>query len=80
MATVYTLKKKRNTNEMHLFKCVPANIECKCEPISMCKKMTENESHDDMFSCNNEDDTRMKIAKIGRQVCGNCASELYTTY
>lgn len=32
------------------------------------------------FTCENENGARMKVAEIGRQVCGDCISHLYETY
>jgi hypothetical protein len=80
MAKVYSLKKKQNTNEMHLFECTPSVLRCICNQKSMCGKMDLNEPHTNEFLCVYENDARLKIANKGRQVCGNCTSQLYTTY
>jgi hypothetical protein len=80
MAKLYSLKKKVNTNEMHLFECTPSVSSCFCNQKSMCAKMDKNEPHTNEFLCNDENAARVKIANKGRQVCGNCTSQLYTTY
>lgn len=78
---VYTLKIKKETQEMHLFEATPAP-ENKCTPNakSICKKMNLSESEGNKFSCQSESNARIEIAKIGRSVCGTCVSSLYETY
>ena len=78
---VYTLKRKANTEELHIFRATPASDnKCTPERESICKKMNNNESSEVIFACLSEDDARVKCAKIGRQVCGTCVSHLYETY
>ena len=79
--TVYSLKKKTNTDEMHLFECTPALTgSCNCNQKSICGKMNKSEPHADVFSCVSEDIARQGSANRGRKVCGVCVSRLYTTY
>lgn len=78
---VYTLMQKRKTEELHLFKGVDAKgNECTVGSKSLCKKMTSGESSKDIFECQDEQAARMECAREGRKVCGNCVSQLYTTY
>ena len=78
---VYTLKKKKDTEELHLFEAVPAeDNRCTPKKMSICKKMSKDESEGNIFACESEDNARTKCAKIGRQVCGICVSHLFTTY
>lgn len=76
----YTLKKKKNTGELHLFEGDFTNPGCNSEFESICKKMNKDASEENIFTCINDDLARKKIAEIGRQVCGVCTSHLYTTY
>lgn len=76
----YTLKKKKETNEYHLFKGVMSLNGCSSEQKSLCEMMNKSESAGNKFGCKNEDDARTECAKIGRAVCGVCVSQLYTTY
>jgi hypothetical protein len=78
---VYCLKKKKDTEELHLFEANPT-IDNKCMPKedSICKKMRKNESSENIFSCKSIEDARTQCAKIGRKVCGICVSHLYETY
>lgn len=79
--TVYTLKKKKDTEELHLFRATPApDNKCIPESQSICKKMDKNESSENRFACQSETDARLECAKIGRQVCGTCVSHLYESY
>lgn len=79
--TVYTLKQKKNTEELHLFKGkVISETKCVNENLSICKKMTSDESKGNLFECKNENEARLKCAQTGRQVCGDCVSSLYLTY
>ncbi|MDY7784242.1 hypothetical protein [Aeromonas caviae] len=78
---VYTLKIKKETQEMHLFEATPKPDD-KCTPKtkSICKKMSSSESEGNKFACQSESSARIEIAKIGRSVCGTCVSSLYETY
>lgn len=78
---VYSLKKKKDTEEYHLFRATPTGQDtCNPEKRSICQKMELKDSIDKIFSCENEDSARKKCAAIGREVCGTCVSDLYETY
>lgn len=78
---VYKLLKKKDTEEYHLFECRPTGDgKCNCNETSICGKMESSESDKKVFACQTEDYSRTEIAKIGRAVCGTCASHLYETY
>jgi len=76
----YTLKKKKETGELHLFKGSFKDNGCTSADISICNKMKKEESEGNRFQCKNEDEARTLCASIGRQVCGICVSDLYETY
>lgn len=78
---VYTLKRKRDTEELHLFEAVPTE-DNKCTPKnkSICNKMSKDESSGNAFACQSEDNARIECTKLGRKVCGICVSHLYETY
>lgn len=79
--TVYTLKKKKDTEELHLFRAKPApDNKCTPEKESICKRMEKSESSENVFACQSEDEARKECAKIGRKVCGICISHLYESY
>ncbi len=76
----YTLKRKKNTEEYHLFEGDFSQEPCTSKNLSICKKMDKSESQGNAFTCFNEEQARKQIAEIGRPVCGVCTSHLYTTY
>ena len=76
----YTLKKKKDSGEFHLFKGRMTEEGCTSRQLSICEKMDKSESLENIFACEDEDDARKKCAKIGRKVCGICVSHLYTSY
>jgi hypothetical protein len=81
--TVYTLKKKGSTGELHLFEATPSKTDAdSCTPAynSICQKMNKLESTENKFACQNEAEARKSCAKYGREVCGICVSSLYATY
>jgi hypothetical protein len=79
--TVYTLKKEKNTDELHLFRATLNNDNtCTPERTSICKGMELSDSEKNEFTCSSEVNARLQCAKIGRQVCGTCVSHLYSTY
>lgn len=77
----YTLKKKIDTEELHLFKgemTLPTG--CNSSYSSICKKMDKSEAEKvNVFTCHDENTARIEAAKIGRKVCGTCVSHLYST-
>jgi hypothetical protein len=81
--TVYSLKKKGNTGESHLFDATESTTTLgNCTPAmnSVCRKMKKTESTDNIFTCLKEAAARTACAAQGRAVCGICVSHLYTTY
>lgn len=77
----YTLKKKKDTEEFHLFEGdFTTNSNCNSNQMSICKKMDKLESAGNVFTCYTEHNARTRIAEIGRPICGICTSHLYTTY
>ncbi len=79
--TVFTLKKKKTTGELHLFRANQnPDRSCNPEKKSICKKMDVSDKEKNIFTCASEKDARIKCANIGRSVCGICVSSLYETY
>lgn len=77
---VYSLLKKKETNEMHLFEGTPIlNSPCVTSQKSICQKMDKSENVESKFTCKDENEARLLCAKIGRGVCGDCLSHLYKT-
>lgn len=78
----YTLKKRKDTEEYHLFEGdFKISPNCNSNQTSICKKMDKTESENvNAFTCYTDEQARLKIATIGRPVCGVCTSHLYTTY
>lgn len=74
----YTLKKKKKTLELHLFKGSMTENGCNSLDISICNKMAKSESEGNTFTCFDEDEARITCAQLGRDVCGTCVSHLYT--
>lgn len=78
---VYTLKRKRDTEELHLFKGkMIGDKECTSENKSICGMMDKSESSRNIFACKNESEARKLCAEIGRTVCGVCVSHLYASF
>lgn len=76
----YSLVKRKDTEELHLFISRITSDGCIAEHQSMCKKMKFSEKGGVVFSCRDEDEARRKCAELGRRVCGTCISKLYKTY
>lgn len=77
----YTLKKKKDTEELHLFKgTMKETGGCTSAAKSICKKMAKVDSSENVFTCKDEKTARAECAKKGRTVCGTCVSHLYATY
>lgn len=79
----YTLKKKNDTEEYHLFEgdlLGPKKCNTNLVKTSICKMMDIDENDGNIFTCEVEDQARLRIAEIGKQVCGVCTSHLYATY
>lgn len=77
---VYTLKRKKDTNELHLFEGkMVSDDECRSNLKSVCGMMEHSEG-ENIFQCEDEQSARERCAKLGRQVCGVCVSTLYATF
>lgn len=78
----YTLKKREDTEEYHLFEGNLLGIK-KCDTNlvkeSICRMMNIDESVGNVFTCIDKDKALEQIAKIGSAVCGVCTSHLYKT-
>ena len=76
----YTLKKKKDTKEYHLFEGDFTPDGCNSPSLSICEKMKKSDSEKNVFTCLDENEARIQCANEGRKVCGICVSHLYTTY
>ncbi len=76
----YTLKKRKDTNELHLFKGEMTENSCTSGSKSICEKMLKSESAGNQFQCETESEARKLCADIGRSVCGICVSHLYASF
>jgi hypothetical protein len=78
----YTLKKRKDTEEYHLFEGIFIE-ENKCNTHltkkSICGEMDKTQNEKNIFECKNEQEARELSAKLGRKVCGTCISHLYET-
>ena len=75
---VYTLKQNPTSLEYHLFEATPNDDDtCSAKPKSMCQMMKRVSGA--KFACKTEREAFLKCAELGRQVCGNCMKELYST-
>jgi hypothetical protein len=81
MSTVYTLKKDKDTDELHLFEGkMTESDKCTSSELSICRKMKKTQNAANQFACKDENVARIKCANIGRAVCGICVSHLYADY
>jgi hypothetical protein len=81
MTTVYTLKKDKDTDELHLFEGkMTEPKKCSSNQVSICRKMKKSQNAANQFACEDEKVARTKCANIGRAVCGICVSHLYADY
>lgn len=79
--TVYCLKSEKRTHAYHLFKTtIYKDSTSKIEQQSLCSKMNIENSSTDEFMHLPEVKARIKAAKVGRQVCASCITQLYTHY
>lgn len=80
----YSFGTYEETGEIHIFEGY-FNPEGGCTKSMrcICKKVYKSECEFKYIitrMCLNEDEARKKAAKLGRKVCGNCVSSLYTSY
>lgn len=80
MYNLFTLFKKNNTEELHLFNSEKVPDTCNVRNQSICNKMSYDEKSETIFVCKDENTARTKCAELGRQVCGICVSNLYADY
>lgn len=81
MKKSFTLKRKKSTNEYHLFKSFEVKDNSwQTFSSSLCDTSNMDESSvNSKFKLLGEDEARLEVAKIGRKVCGLCVSYLYAT-
>ncbi|MXN90192.1 hypothetical protein GR160_03050 [Flavobacterium sp. Sd200] len=74
--------KRKDTEELHLFKGLMAKDDLRCfvEPESICEAMDKVDSNHTVFACLDENEARKECASQGRPVCGNCVKNLYANY
>ena len=82
---LYSLVKKKDTGQPHLFLAKKENQECfddSDDNKSICKKLDFKDLKvaSNGFHCENEQTARKKCAEIGITVCGPCVSSLYADY
>lgn len=81
--SAYTLKKHKESGELHLFKgkfnSTSSESKCSSGKLSICEKMLKTDSGGNKFTCLDESDARNECATIGRSVCGVCVSHLYAS-
>lgn len=76
----YILKRKKDTEEYHLFEGdFTNNGNCNSNKFSICKKMDNSESQGNVFACFTEEQAHLQIAE-GRPLSNFCTSHLKTTY
>ncbi len=80
MTILYSLRKKAETDEIHIFLADSTATGCVSRQNSICRKMAKAETSNQVKSCLSEGDARLESAKLGRKVCGTCVSHLYATY
>lgn len=81
MTTVYSFRKRENTQEIHIFLADTTPNGCVSRQNSICRKAPKAST--DVVAngaCLSESAARLKAAEIGRKVCGTCVSHLYETY
>ena len=83
MKRAYSFKKKTSTDEIHIFEG-EFNLDktsCHTDNNSICNKMKKSDGEFILNGqCKDEQQAREKAANVGRSVCGDCVSHLYTTY
>lgn len=77
----YSFIKSAKTEEIHIFEGDFTTNGCNAENKCICKKVQQSEgAWIDGSICLEQQQAREKAANIGRPVCGDCVSHLYTTY
>lgn len=83
MYKAYSFECKKGTNEIHIFQGTYTLTAMTYQPeaLSICKKKIRKASERiSDATCLKEQETREKAVELGRNVCGNCISNLYKTY
>ena len=75
----YSLQKRKQKNEFHLFIGKDSNGTVQYNSTSICKQLELSES-ESVLTDLPEDQARIKCANGGKQVCGTCVSELYSIF
>lgn len=76
----YTIKKRKNTEEYHIFRSRQDNQGCYANQKSICQKMDKLEGQgNNTLTCGDEDETRKVSFELKRNICGICVSDLYLT-
>jgi hypothetical protein len=76
---VYILRERKETGELHLFFANTTDKnECQSQQKSICGRMDLEEKSLTIFACQPEDRARFQCAKLGRAICTNCITQLYT--
>jgi len=83
--TVYTIRKKKDSEEHHIFEAewIPDSDprSCSSDLKSICQKLGRGHSAaiGANTNCMTEGKARREAATLGRVVCGICVSHLYAT-
>ncbi|WP_449434323.1 hypothetical protein [Pseudomonas putida] len=80
MTVVYSLRKKDQTDEIHIFLADKTDTGCVSRQNSVCRKMAKADTSEQVKTCLKEGEARTESAILGRKVCGTCVSHLYSTY
>lgn len=84
--TVYTIRKKEGSEELHIFEAewIPDSDprSCSSKSKSICKKISRGATNTlrSSTNCMSESKARREAAELGRSVCGVCVSHLYATF
>ncbi len=77
----YTLRKNKESEELHLFRGIKKTDRCNPDEEALCGAVGfEDTEAIQNFVCLDEESTRIEAAKIGRKVCSNCIKTFYATY
>lgn len=75
----YLLRRKKTTNEIHIFQVNSPSI---CDEIerTQCGKIHRLETEILMSYCIDESAMRLHVTLFGNQVCGQCVATLYGSF
>lgn len=83
MNKAYNFEKRKDTEEIHIFKGSYENLVVTYKPtlISICGgKVHRSSEKIGLEVCLSEAEARHQAAHLGRSVCGTCVSSLYSSY